>query len=126
MSFFKELKRRNVVRVGIAYAVATWLLIQVTDTVFPRIGLPDSAVTLVIALLVIGFIPALILAWAFAYASKMDARFAGPFILAEVVKSCFCGAPFDLEATPNFKKRIEEAGFSWPPVTPIHFPAKDW
>ncbi|MDH3903144.1 MAG: hypothetical protein OEU84_16205 [Xanthomonadales bacterium] len=65
MSFFKELKRRNVVRVGIAYTVATWLLIQVTDTVFPRIGLPDSAVTLVIALLVIGFIPALIFAWAF-------------------------------------------------------------
>ena len=65
MSFFKELKRRNVFRVGIAYTVATWLLIQVTDTVFPRIGLPDSAVTLVIALLVIGFIPALIFAWAY-------------------------------------------------------------
>ena len=65
MSFFNELKRRNVVRVGIAYTVATWLLIQVTDTVFPRIGLPDSAVTLVIALLAIGFIPALIFAWAF-------------------------------------------------------------
>ena len=65
MSFFKELKRRNVFRVGIAYTVATWLLIQVTDTVFPRIGLPDSAVTLVIALLLIGFIPALIFAWAF-------------------------------------------------------------
>ncbi len=65
LSFFEELKRRNVVRVGIAYGVATWLLIQVTDIVFPRIGLPDSAVTLVIALLFIGFIPALILAWAF-------------------------------------------------------------
>ncbi len=52
MSFFKELKRRNVFRVGIAYTVATWLLIQVTDTIFPRIGLPDSAVTLVIALLI--------------------------------------------------------------------------
>jgi adenylate cyclase len=61
-----------------------------------------------------------------AYASKMDARFAGPFILAEVVKGCFCGAPFDLEATPNFKKRIEEAGFSWPPASPINYPAKDW
>jgi TolB-like protein len=61
-----------------------------------------------------------------AYASEMDARFAGPFILAEVVKGCFCGTPFDLEATPNFKKRIEEAGFSWPPITPINFPAKDW
>jgi len=56
VSFFNELKRRNVFRVGVAYTVATWLLIQVTDTVFPRIGLPDSAVTLVIALLAIGFI----------------------------------------------------------------------
>ncbi|NOR19540.1 MAG: tetratricopeptide repeat protein [Xanthomonadales bacterium] len=65
MSFFNELKRRNVFRVGIAYTVATWLLIQVTDIVFPRIGLPDSAVTLVIALLAIGFIPAIIFAWAF-------------------------------------------------------------
>ncbi|GMR14757.1 MAG: hypothetical protein BMS9Abin30_0364 [Gammaproteobacteria bacterium] len=65
MSLFKELRRRNVFRVGIAYTVATWLLIQVTDIVFPRIGLPDSAVTLVIALLAIGFIPALIFAWAF-------------------------------------------------------------
>jgi len=61
-----------------------------------------------------------------AYASKMDARFAGPFILAEAVKGCFCGAPFDLEATPNFKKRIEEAGFDWPPPSPIKYPAKDW
>jgi adenylate cyclase len=51
MSFFEELKRRNVFRVGIAYTVASWLLLQVTDIVFPRIGLPDSAVTLVIALL---------------------------------------------------------------------------
>ena len=61
-----------------------------------------------------------------AYASEMDARFAGPFILAEVVKGCFCGAPFDLDATPNFKQRIEEAGFDWPPVSPLKFPAKDW
>jgi hypothetical protein len=61
-----------------------------------------------------------------AYASILDARFAGPFILTETVKGCFCGAPFDLEATPNFKKRIEEAGFHWPPPSPIKFPAKDW
>jgi len=65
MSLFNELKRRNVFRVGIAYTVAAWLLLQVTDIVFPRIGLPDSAITLVIALLAIGFIPALIFAWAF-------------------------------------------------------------
>jgi len=65
MSFFQELKRRNVFRVGIAYGVAAWLLIQIADTVFPRIGLSDSAVTLVIALLAIGMAPALIFAWAF-------------------------------------------------------------
>jgi TolB-like protein len=65
MSFLAELKRRNVFRVGIVYVVASWLLIQVADVVFPRIGLSDSAVTLVIALLGIGFIPALIFAWAF-------------------------------------------------------------
>ena len=60
------------------------------------------------------------------YAAKLDARFGGPFILAEAIKGCFCGAPFDLEATPNFKARIEEAGYAWPPVSPINFPAKDW
>jgi TolB-like protein/Tfp pilus assembly protein PilF len=65
MSLFNELKRRNVFRVGIAYIIASWLLMQVADLVFPRIGLEDSAVTLVIALLGIGFIPALIFAWAF-------------------------------------------------------------
>ena len=61
-----------------------------------------------------------------ALASRMDARFAGPFILAEAVKGCFCGAPFDLEAAPNFKRKIEEAGFNWPPYSPIKYPAKDW
>jgi len=65
MSLFEELKRRNVFRVGIAYGVTAWLLIQISDTVFPRIGLSESAVTLVIALLGIGFVPALIFAWAF-------------------------------------------------------------
>ncbi|NIM70538.1 MAG: hypothetical protein GTN86_08080 [Xanthomonadales bacterium] len=65
MSLFVELKRRNVFRVGIAYGVAAWLLIQIADTVFPRIGLSESAVTLVIAMLGIGFVPALIFAWAF-------------------------------------------------------------
>jgi len=61
-----------------------------------------------------------------AYASELDAKFNGPFLLNEVVWNCFCGAPFDLEATPNFKARIEEANFPWPPPTPIKFPAKDW
>jgi TolB-like protein len=39
---------------------------------------------------------------------------------------CACGAPWDLEATPNFKRRIEEAGLPWPPASPISFPLKEW
>jgi TolB-like protein/Flp pilus assembly protein TadD len=65
VSLFAELKRRNVFRVGIAYLVTSWLLIQIADTVFPRIGLPDSSITLVIALAALGFIPSVIIAWAF-------------------------------------------------------------
>jgi TolB-like protein len=65
MSFFKELKRRNVFRVGIAYLVATWLLIQVTDILVPTLDLPEWISKATIFFLVIGFIPALIFAWAF-------------------------------------------------------------
>ena len=65
MSFFEELKRRNVVRVGIAYGVATWLLIQMTDILVPTLGLPEWIGKATIFLLLIGFIPALIFAWAF-------------------------------------------------------------
>lgn len=65
MSLFKELKRRNVFRVAAAYAVVGWLLIEVSDTVFPRLGLPDWTVTFVIAVVLIGFPLALFLAWAY-------------------------------------------------------------
>jgi TolB-like protein len=61
----QELKRRNVIRVGIAYAVAAWVLIEVTATIFPILSLPQWSVTLVTALLFIGFPIALIFAWAF-------------------------------------------------------------
>ena len=65
MSIFRELKRRNVFRVAAAYAVVAWLLIEVTATVFPIIKLPEWSVTLVTALVLIGFPLALIFAWAF-------------------------------------------------------------
>ena len=65
MSLFEELKRRNVFRVGIAYGVAAWLLLQVTDIVTPILQLSDSIPRIVLFLLVIGIIPAVILAWAF-------------------------------------------------------------
>ena len=43
MSFFNELKRRNVIRVATAYVVASWLIIQVAETIFPVYGLGDTA-----------------------------------------------------------------------------------
>lgn len=65
MTLFAELRRRNVIRVGGAYAVVAWLLIEVSDTILPRLGLPEWTVTLVIALLGLGFPIALFMAWAF-------------------------------------------------------------
>ncbi len=65
MSFFDELKRRNVVRVGIVYLVAAWVLIQVSDVLTPIVPLPTWAPRLVFVILVIGFLPALILAWVY-------------------------------------------------------------
>jgi TolB-like protein len=65
MSFFAELKRRNVFRVGVAYAVSTWVLLQITDIVAEILALPEWAPKLILLILIIGFIPALIFAWAF-------------------------------------------------------------
>jgi len=59
-------------------------------------------------------------------ASEVDFAPGGPAHLANVVLVCFCGAPFDLEATPNFAARLQEANITWPPPSPIDFPAKDW
>ena len=64
-SVWGELRRRNVVRVAIAYAIVAWLLIEVSATTFPILNLPEWAVTLVTVLLLIGFPIAMIFAWAF-------------------------------------------------------------
>ncbi len=65
MSFFEELKRRNVIKVGIAYAVGAWLLLQLTDVLIDLLDLPETAGKYVILLLVIGFPLAVFFAWAF-------------------------------------------------------------
>ncbi|HKX56856.1 MAG TPA: tetratricopeptide repeat protein [Xanthomonadales bacterium] len=65
MSFFNELKRRNVIRMAIAYSAISWLLIQVTETLFPLFGFVASQVRIVVIVLAIGFIPAMILSWVF-------------------------------------------------------------
>jgi TolB-like protein/regulator of sirC expression with transglutaminase-like and TPR domain len=63
MSFFTELKRRNVIRVALAYAVLSWLLLQVGYVLFEALRLDDSALTIMLAILALGFIPAVIFAW---------------------------------------------------------------
>ena len=63
--FFTELKRRNVYKVAVAYAVVAWLLIQVATQVFPFFEVPNWAVRLVVLLIIIGFPIALVIAWAF-------------------------------------------------------------
>ncbi|MBW2694347.1 MAG: tetratricopeptide repeat protein [Deltaproteobacteria bacterium] len=60
-----ELKRRNVFRVGVAYAIVGWLLLEVASVIFPGLHLPDWTLTFLIVLVVAGFPLALILAWAF-------------------------------------------------------------
>jgi TolB-like protein/predicted Zn-dependent protease len=64
-SFFGELKRRNVYKVAVAYAVVAWLLIQIATSTFPVLEIPNWGIRLVIAIVVLGFPIALILAWAF-------------------------------------------------------------
>src|SRR6266480_3943552 len=63
--FFSELKRRNVYKVAVAYAVVAWLLIQVTTQVFPIFEIPNWASRLIVLAIVIGFPIALVIAWAF-------------------------------------------------------------
>ena len=65
LSFLNELKRRNVFRVAAAYIVVAWLIIQVAETLFPLFGYDETPARIVVIVLAIGFIPALVLSWAF-------------------------------------------------------------
>src|SRR5213082_1648277 len=63
--FFAELKRRNVYKVAVAYAIVGWLLVQIATQVFPFLEIPTWVVRLVIVLVAVGFPIALVIAWAF-------------------------------------------------------------
>jgi TolB-like protein/TPR repeat protein len=65
LSLFNELKRRNVLRVGAAYVVVAWLLIQVAETIFPLFGFDDTPARIVVIVLAIGLVPSMIFAWVF-------------------------------------------------------------
>ena len=65
MSLFQELKRRNVFRVGIAYTVGAWLLLQLTEVLSELLSLPGSVGPAVVAVVAIGFPVVLFAAWAY-------------------------------------------------------------
>jgi hypothetical protein len=65
MSLIAELKRRNVFRVGAAYAIVVWLLVEVASVVLPTFEAPDWVMKVFTFLLILGFPLALIVAWAF-------------------------------------------------------------
>ena len=65
VSFFKHLQRRKVTRVGAGYIVLAWITIQVADTIIPALGWPSWAVTLTIAVAMLGFPAAVVIAWLF-------------------------------------------------------------
>jgi len=65
MSFYNELKRRNVIRVAIAYLALAWLLTEVAGTLFPAFGIPDWGFRFVVIMFALGFVPALIISWAY-------------------------------------------------------------
>ena len=59
-------------------------------------------------------------------AAEVDAHPFGHLRLMLVPVACYCGAPWDLEHTPNFAKLLEDAELPWPPASPIDWPLKDW
>src|SRR5437867_11846928 len=63
--FFGELKRRNVYKVAVAYAVVGWLIAQIATQILPFLEIPNWVVRLIIVLIAIGFPIALVIAWAF-------------------------------------------------------------
>lgn len=65
MALLSELKRRNVIRVAIAYAVAAWLVLQVIDVILPILEIPNWVAQLFLLLLILGFIAALVISWAY-------------------------------------------------------------
>jgi len=61
-----------------------------------------------------------------AIARQLDDQLLGYLHLSRSLADCVCGAPFDLEATPDYAARMQQAGFPWPPAEYIEYPLKDW
>jgi hypothetical protein len=64
-SLWGQLKRRNVVRVALAYVIVSWLILQLVDVLIPLLALPGSVGRLIFLFLLVGFFLALFFAWAY-------------------------------------------------------------
>jgi len=78
VSFFTELRRRNVFKVGAAYAMVAWSLIEIADVILPALQAPEWAISFVTVLLIIGYPITLIIAWAFDSQSETDSAPVAP------------------------------------------------
>ncbi len=67
MSFITELKRRNVIRTGLAYLAVSWLLIEVSNTILPMFDFGSEVPRLIVLVLAIGLVPVLLFTWAFEF-----------------------------------------------------------
>src|SRR4029453_8542574 len=90
--FFSELKRRNVYKVAVAYAVVGWLLIQAASILFPTFEMPAVAMKLLVVILAAGFVVALVVAWAFE-------------MTPEGMKRTTDVSPDEIQALPYWSKR---------------------
>ena len=70
MSVLKELRRRGVIQVGMAYVVLSWLTIQVADVILPAFEAPDWVMKVLIILLAVGFPITLVISWVFDFTGK--------------------------------------------------------
>ena len=79
-----------------------------------------------------GFFAMIIQAWTGqreevnAKAAEIDQHYFGAIVLWQLANWCQCGSPWDVEVTPNFAAKLEEANMVWPPENQMNFPLKDW
>ena len=111
MGIIAELRRRNVFRVGVAYAVLAWVVIQVTDTVAPALGLPDWALSFVVWLGIVGFPFVVLVAWMYQLTPQGIVRDEGE---AESGEHLQARRSLNLSRAFNRRRRRCPGTWSWP------------
>jgi len=118
-NFFAELKRRNVYRVAVAYAVVAWLLIQLASILFPTFEAPPWVMKVFIAAVALGFPLALILAWAFELTPEGIQRTSGSPETALPAKRVRRGLFWSLVAVGAAAALLLGFYFLRPPTAPV-------